>query len=233
MNSNPTILTIEDDAAIRRGIVDALRFAGYQVKEAADGATGARMGVEQSIDLVLLDLALPMMKGLDVLRTMREAKPTLPVIILTAKGCEEDRIAGLNAGADDYVVKPFSIKELFARVAAVLRRSPARPTDLTEFEWTEGKVDLARHELQFRDGTSAELSELETVLLRYLFVNSGRAISRDELLTNVWRLTPQGLSTRTVDMQIARLREKLKDNPTAPRVVKTVRGVGYVFVANG
>jgi DNA-binding response OmpR family regulator len=145
MSTSRTILTIEDDASIRRGIVDSLRFAGYQVREAADGETGAKIGIEQSIDLVLLDLALPKMKGLDVLRVMREARPTLPVIVLTAKGCEDDRIAGLNAGADDYVVKPFSIKELFARVAAVLRRTPERPNDLTSFDWMEGRVDLARH----------------------------------------------------------------------------------------
>jgi DNA-binding response OmpR family regulator len=228
-----TILTIEDDPAIRRGIVDALKFAGYQVREAADGVTGARLAVEQAIDLVLLDLALPQMKGLDVLAKMRAAKPTLPVIVLTAKGNESDRVAGLNAGADDYVVKPFSINELFARVSAVLRRSPERPNDITTFEWRDGRVDLARHELQFHDGTCIELSELESALLRYLFINSGRAISRDELLANVWRLTPVGLSTRTVDMQIARLREKLKDDPSEPRVVKTVRGIGYVFAVNG
>lgn len=233
MSSNRTILTIEDDAAIRRGIVDALRFAGYQVREAADGLTGTKLAIEQSIDLVLLDLALPQMKGLDALKAMRAVKPTLPVIVLTAKGCESDRVAGLNAGADDYVVKPFSINELFARVSAVLRRSPERPNDLTAFDWIDGRVDLARHELQFRDGTCAELSELESALLRYLFINSGRAISRDELLANVWCLTPVGLTTRTVDMQIARLREKLRDNPTSPRVVKTVRGVGYVFAVNG
>jgi DNA-binding response OmpR family regulator len=233
MSASRMILTIEDDAAIRRGIVDSLRFAGYEVREAADGETGSRMGIEQNVDLVLLDLALPKLKGLEVLRMLREVKPTLPVIVLTAKGCEDDRIAGLNAGADDYVVKPFSIKELFARVAAVLRRSPERPNDLTAFDWIDGRVDLARHELQFRDGTCVELSELESALLRYLFINSGRAISRDELLANVWRLTPVGLSTRTVDMQIARLREKLKDNSASPRVVKTVRGIGYVFAANG
>ncbi len=224
-----TILTIEDDAAIRRGIVDALRYAGYRVSEAADGLTGVRLAIEQPIDLVLLDLALPKLRGLDVLKQMRAAKPTLPVIVLTAKGDETDRVAGLNAGADDYVVKPFSINELFARVSAVLRRSPGRPNDMESFAWAEGRADLARRELQFHDGSCTELSELEATLLRYLVVNSGRAISRDELLTNVWRLTPVGLSTRTVDMQIARLREKLRDDPAEPQLVKTVRGCGYML----
>ena len=223
------ILSIEDDAAIRRGIVDALKFAGYTVCEASDGANGARIAIEQSVDLVLLDLALPKLKGLDVLKKMRDAKPTLPVIILTAKGNEADRVAGLNAGADDYVVKPFSVNELFARVAAVLRRSPARPMDLEKVDWGKLQVDLPRRELIFEDGSRVELSELETVLLRYLIVNPGRAISRDELLVNVWSLTPEGLCTRTVDMQIARLREKLKDDSGEPKLIKTVRGMGYML----
>jgi DNA-binding response OmpR family regulator len=224
-----TILTIEDDSAIRRGIVDALTYAGYKVHEASDGTAGVTMAIELAVDLVLLDLALPKTRGLDALSKMRQAKPTLPVIILTAKGDESDRVAGLNAGADDYVVKPFSVNELFARVAAVLRRSPGRPTDIGVFDWDEGRADLARRELQFRDGSCCELSELEATLLRYLVVNPGRAISRDELLANVWRLTPAGLTTRTVDMQIARLREKLRDDPAEPKLVKTVRGCGYML----
>ncbi len=223
------ILTVEDDVAIRRGIVDALRFAGYGVCEAADGAQGLRIALEQPVDLILLDLALPTLPGLEVLRRVRDVRPTLPIIVLTAKGDEADRVAGLNGGADDYVVKPFSVKELFARVAAVLRRSPGRPSDLAVFTWESGRADLARRELQFADGSREELSELETTLLRYLVVHAGRAISRDELLANVWRLTPDGLTTRTVDMQIARLREKLRDDPAQPRVVRTVRGCGYML----
>ena len=127
------------------------------------------------------------------------------------------------------VVKPFSVNELFARVSAVLRRSPSRPMDLEKVDWGKLQVDLSRRELIFEDGSRAELSELETVLLRYLIVNPGRAISRDELLVNVWRLTPEGLSTRTVDMQIARLREKLRDESGEPKLIKTVRGMGYML----
>ncbi|HMP78728.1 MAG TPA: response regulator transcription factor [Pirellulaceae bacterium] len=229
MAADKLILTVEDDTAIRRGLVDALRFAGYGVCEASDGATGLKLAVEQPVDLMLLDLALPALSGLEVLRRIREVRPTLPVIVLTAKGDEPDRVAGLNGGADDYVVKPFSVKELFARVAAVLRRSPGRPSDVISFQWASGRVDLARRELCFNDGSRGELSELEATLLRYLVIHAGRVISRDELLANVWRLTPDGLSTRTVDMQIARLREKLRDDPAQPRVVKTVRGCGYML----
>lgn len=225
---NQTILTIEDDAAIRRGIVDSLNFHGYKVIEAADGDTGKQMAVVHDYDLLLLDLALPGTPGLKILETVKETRPTQPVIILTAKGDENDRVAGLKGGADDYVVKPFSVKELLARVEAVLRRSPERPSDIESVEIPGGKADFARRELSFGE-ERIELSEREAELLRYLVKNSGRAISRDELLANVWRITPQGVSTRTIDMHIARLREKLRDNSADPQVLLTVRGKGYMF----
>src|ERR1043165_3016358 len=132
------ILTIEDDAAIRRGIVDALTFAGYDVIEAANGNDGCTAAVSREYDLLLLDMVLPGKSGLDILREVRNARPTLPVIILSARGEEQDRVTGLKLGADDYVVNPFSVDELLARVEAVLRRSPARPTDVTELPMTGG-----------------------------------------------------------------------------------------------
>jgi DNA-binding response OmpR family regulator len=155
----------------------------------------------------------------------------LPVIILTARGDERDRVEGLRCGADDYVVKPFSVKELLARVEAVLRRSPERPSDIEHVRLQNGHLDLARREICFDDATRTELSEREVELLRYLVRHSGRAISRDELLGNVWRISPQGVSTRTIDMHIARLREKLRDDPSAPATLLTVRGKGYMFAA--
>src|SRR5688500_12069246 len=141
-----TILTVEDDAAIRRGIVDALSFIGYRVLEAANGNLGMEMAVQQSYDLLLLDLVLPGKSGLD---------------ILTARGEEQDRVEGLKAGADDYVVKPFSVKELLARVEAVLRRSPQRPIDIDEIAIPSGIADFLRRELRFADGSRCELSEKE------------------------------------------------------------------------
>lgn len=223
------VLTIEDDPAIRQGIVDMLGYAGYRVLEAGNGIDGFRLALRRDYDLLLLDLVLPGKNGLEILRELRETRPTTPIIILTARGEETDRVEGLRRGADDYVVKPFSVKELLARVEAVLRRTPERPSDVECVRLLSGNADLARREIQWDDGTRLELSEKETELLRYLARHSNRAISRDELLGNVWRISPRGTATRTIDMHIARLREKLRDDPHSPRTLLTVRGKGYMF----
>ena len=223
------ILTIEDDAAIRRGIVDALTWSGYQVREVGDGTTGLQMATEISYDLLLLDLALPGVTGLEILGQVRQRQPTTPVIILTAKGDESDRVRGLKLGADDYVVKPFSVKELMARVEAVLRRSAARPQVLERVDFANGTVYFERREICYHDNEQASLSEKEAELLQYLAANPSRAISRNELLANVWKLSPQGISTRTIDMHIARLREKLRDDGERPVTLLTVRGKGYMW----
>jgi len=230
--TRPCILTIEDDPAIRRGIVDALEYAGFDVLQTGDGREGAHWAIHRQYDLLLLDLILPGKGGLEILQEVRELRPTLPVIILTARGEEQDRVAGLRRGADDYVVKPFSVKELLARVEAVLRRSPQRPSDVQQVSLARGSVDLARREIRVEDGHRIELSEKEAELLRYLVRHRGRAISRDELLGNVWRISPQGAATRTIDMHIARLREKLRDDPQNPHILLTVRGKGYMFAAS-
>jgi two-component system alkaline phosphatase synthesis response regulator PhoP len=251
------ILVVEDDAAIRQGVVDALDFHGFKVIEAERGDDGLEKAIQAEIDLLLLDLVLPGMDGLEVLRQLRGARPALPVIILTARGEESDRVKGLQLGADDYVVKPFGVKELLARVEAVLRRTPERPTDVKTVSFPGGSADLERREIRFDDGwrmadgrwrkgsgakeasaanrhppsavRRVELSEREAELLRYLAANAGRAVSREELLSRVWRLDATGAETRTVDMHVARLREKLRDDPENPRVLMTVRGKGYMF----
>lgn len=215
-----TVLVVEDDAAIRRGIADALRFARYEVLECADGDSGLAAARTATIDLALLDVVLPGPSGLDILAELRRTRPTLPVILVTARGAEDDRVHGLRGGADDYVVKPFSARELLARVEAVLRRSPERPDDVQRIELGDCVVLLARREVRFGGGTEDGatpdhgpecrlLSEKEAEILAYLARHAGRAVSRDELLQRVWRLDPRGLETRTVDMHIARLREKL------------------------
>lgn len=231
--SRQIILTVEDDAAIRRGVVDALGYSGYEVIQAGDGLTGLDLAVRCSYDLLLLDLVLPGCTGLDILSKVRETRPTQPVIILSAKGEEQDRVTGLKMGADDYVVKPFSIKELLARLEAVLRRTPQRPSDIDEVSLVAGvAADFNRCEIRFESGSRSELSEKEVDLLRYLVQHSGRVVAREELLENVWRINSRGLSTRTIDMHVARLREKLKDDPSAPRILLTVRGKGYMIASN-
>jgi DNA-binding response OmpR family regulator len=227
--SRQRILTIEDDPAIRRGIIDALQFAGYETLEAADGESGLEMAVRREFDLLLLDLVLPRRDGLEILAEVRRLRPRLPVIILTARGDEADRVRGLRDGADDYVVKPFNVKELLARVEAVLRRSAERPLDLSEIRIPGGVIDFRRGEVRFDDGGRAELSEKEIELLRYLANQAGRAVTREELLANVWRINPQGVTTRTIDMHVTRLREKLRDGPAEPKILLTVRGKGYRF----
>ncbi len=226
------ILTIEDDAAIRRGVVDALTFAGYQVIEAGDGDAGCQMALSREYDLLLLDLVLPGKLGLEILKQVRNVRPTVPVIILSARGEENDRVTGLRLGADDYVVKPFSVNELLARVDAVLRRSPGRPSDVSKLKLADGEVDFDRCEVRFADGERVELSERERELLCYLARHAGRAVDRKELLANVWQIDARGVSTRTIDMHVARLREKLRDDADQPAVLVTVRGKGYMLAAS-
>jgi len=225
------VLVVEDDSAIRQGIVDALRFAGYDVIQARNGNEGLTEAMRASFDLLLLDLILPGVGGFEILDATRAARPTLPIIILTARGEESDRVQGLRMGADDYVVKPFSVRELLARVEAVLRRSPERPSNVSKARFNGGTVDLARCEIRHEDGERCELSEKEVELLRYLMTNPGRVVSRDEILLRVWRLNPKRLETRTIDMHIANLRDKLRDNSGPPKLLLTVRGKGYMFAA--
>lgn len=229
MNQRPRILVIEDDAAIRRAVVDALTVSGFDVDQAGRGDEGLNKALQGQVNLILLDLVLPKGSGWTILKQLRATHPTIPVIVLTACGRESDRIEGLEAGADDYVVKPFSIKELLARIHAVLRRSPQRPQVVSAFSFHGGRIDFERREVVFDNHERESLSERENELLLYLAQHRGRALSRDELLQNVWRLTPNGFSTRTIDMHIARLREKLRDVGDEPKILLTVRGKGYML----
>ena len=229
MNQRPRVLVIEDDAAIRRAVVDALTVSGFDVDQSGRGDEGLAKALQGKVNLILLDLVLPKGSGWTILKQLRAKHPTIPVIVLTACGRESDRIDGLEAGADDYVVKPFSIKELLARIHAVLRRSPQRPLLMSSFAFQGGSIYFERREVVFDNQDRDSLSERECELLLYLAQHCGRALSRDELLQNVWRLTPNGFSTRTIDMHIARLREKLRDIGDEPRILLTVRGKGYML----
>ncbi len=226
-----TVLVVEDDTAIRRGLVDALTYAGYGVLDCDDGRTALDVALESSIDLVLLDVMLPRLDGFGVLRELRRTRPTLPIIMVTARGAEEDRVRGLADGADDYVIKPFSARELLARVEAVLRRSPQRAGDVTILRAGDRTMDLQRREISRPGAESRQLTLREVEILRYLAANRGRAIDRSELLRHVWGLNPRGIQTRTVDMHIARLRDKLCDtaDDRVDHVIQTVRGKGYML----
>ena len=226
------IVVVEDEPAIRRGVSDALRLSGYDVTEAGDGVHGLRDGAADGVDLVLLDLMLPRRDGLDVLAELRRTCPTRPVIILTARGTEEDRVKGLKLGADDYVVKPFSAKELLARIEAVLRRTMKPVPEVHNVKVGKGTIDLQRREIRWPGNIRIDLSETEAALLRYLVCNKERAVSREELLTRVWGIGTAGLETRAVDMHIARLRAKLKDpaigDDDQMEAIITVRAHGYM-----
>lgn len=224
-----SVLTIEDDPAIRRGIVDSLKATGYVVWQAERADAGIDLALGKPCDLVLLDLVLPGGDGLSVLQRIRVEKPTLPVIILTARGEETDRVKGLKLGADDYVVKPFSVDELLARVEAVLRRSPARSAQHPVLKLPSGRVNWTTREIETTGGHRQALSERELALLEYLARHPGRPIDRDELLRGVWQIDAKGVSTRTVDMHVARLREKIETAAASGEVIKTVRGKGYML----
>lgn len=214
---------------MRIGVCDALVHEGYAVTSAEDGDQGLEQALHTGWDLLLLDLMLPGCDGLSILEQVREVHTALPVILLTALGDESSRVKGLRKGADDYVVKPFSLMELLARVEAVLRRSPERPHGVQQWSMLGRTVHFDRFEVCFEDGTREELSPREADVLRYLAENQGRVISRDELLTRIWRVNPGRVETRTIDMHVARLREKLRDQSKPPTVLLTVHGKGYML----
>lgn len=219
------ILVVEDDPAIRAGVVACLELEGFAVATAADAPSGRRAALHGEHDLVLLDLVLPGGDGLDLLAEVRRHRASLPVIILTARGAEADRVRGLRGGADDYVVKPFGTAELLARVDAVLRRSAAAaaPAPLV-VAVPGGELDLGRREARL-DGRAIALAEQEAELLRALAAHRDRAVAREELLTVLAHGGGIDRSSRAVDMLVARLRDKL--GTRGPDIVRTVRGCGY------
>ncbi len=231
MSKKRVIVVAEDEEAIRRAVVDMLQMAGYEPREAGDGQKGLEMAKGAGVDLVLLDLLMPKLNGFEVLDELRRTKPSLPVIILTARGSEDDRVRGLRSGADDYIVKPFSARELLARVDAVLRRSPDRPAPVTKIIGGQTVADCGRREICGPDDTRSSLSEMEAGILERLASHAGRAVSREELLASVWGIRDGAVETRAIDMHITRLRQKLQaGEPKSDREwIITVRGKGYML----
>ena len=228
-----TVLVVEDDAPIRRGVVDALTRAGHRVLEAADGHAGLELARTAAVDLVLLDVMLPKQNGFDVLTALRQHARSLPVIMLTARGDESDRVRGLRRGADDYVVKPFSVNELLARVEAVLRRSPARAEPAGHLTWAGLLLDLDRCEILDAAGQAlASLTAQESALLAHLGATPD-IHSREQLLDAVWGVELSGRETRVVDMAVVRLRNKIRRAaPHDADLIETVRGRGYRLAAD-
>ncbi len=223
------ILVVEDEPTLREGLTDLLEAAGHQVRAVADGREAVHPGSAAAADLVVLDLMLPGLDGIEVCRQLRQTHPQLGILMLTARGAEEDKVAGLHAGADDYLTKPFGARELLARVEAVGRRrqpQAAGPEVLSAAGWT---FDLGRCRAR-RDGADVELTAREAGILRLLWLHRDRAVTRAELLERVWE-SRGDLETRAVDMAIVKLRQKIEPDPARPRLVVTVKGIGYAWGA--
>jgi two-component system alkaline phosphatase synthesis response regulator PhoP len=222
------ILIVEDETNLREGLVDLLRSEGHLVEAVADGEAALDKGSDPSIQLMLLDLMLPKLDGLEVCRRLRELRPNLQILMLTARGSEDDKVDGLGAGADDYVTKPFSLKELVARINALGRRARSAEQESQMIEANGCRIDLGRCLATLENGKDIPLTAREASILRWLFQHRSRAVSRAELLEVVWG-TRGDIQTRTVDMTIANLRQKVEQDPSNPRLVVTVKGVGYAW----
>jgi DNA-binding response OmpR family regulator len=227
-----TILAIEDDPAILRGLSDNLRFEGYMVLTAADGESGYQLQREHKPDLIVLDLMLPRMSGYELCRKLRGEGVATPILMLTARSEEPDRVLGLDLGADDYVTKPFSVRELMARIRALLRRSQ-RPADGSknlpdQLRFGDVEIDFLRYEARI-GGKNVEMTRKEFAMVRLLASRAGEVVTRDELLNEVWGIESYP-SSRTVDNHVAGVRAKLERDPSQPEHIKTVHGVGYKFV---
>jgi two-component system alkaline phosphatase synthesis response regulator PhoP len=222
------ILIIEDEPDMVLGLKDNFEFEGYEVQTAADGVTGLERARAAKPDLLILDIMLPKLSGLEVCKTLRGEGFEAPIIMLTARGQEIDKVVGLELGADDYVTKPFSIRELLARVRAILRRTEGRKQRLARYRFADVELDFEAYRAR-RAGEPLDMSPREFELLRYLIERKGDTVTRDQLLEDVWGYESYP-STRTVDTHIAKLRAKIGDSGSEPRWILTIHGVGYKFV---
>ena len=222
------ILIVEDEPNMVAGLRDNFEYEGYEVITAGDGAEGLGRALNEAPDLVVLDVMMPKMSGLDVCKQLKAKRPALPVIMLTARGQEVDKVVGLELGADDYVTKPFSIRELLARIKAVLRRARGAPQEQERYAFGDIEVSVRTHEVA-RGGKPVEFSAKEFDLLKYFLGHPGEVLSRERLLEEVWGYN-HFPTTRTVDAHVVRLRQKLEARPDEPRFILTVHGVGYKFV---
>jgi DNA-binding response OmpR family regulator len=221
------VLIVEDDPSMAVALRDGFEYEGYSVQVARDGTEGLRLACAKKLDLIVLDVMLPNLSGLDVCKQLRGQGNTLPIIMLTARGQEIDKVLGLKIGADDYVTKPFSFMELMARVEALLRRTKKQQTPLEVYRFGNVTLDFKKFEA-CKQGRMIELSPREFKILKHLIEHRGEVVSRDQLLDTVWGYENFPL-TRTVDMHIAKLRQKIEDCPNDPRHIVTLHRVGYKF----
>ena len=228
MELKPSILIVEDEEKIRLALKDFLEYHDFTVSEAADGLQAQMIVAKDKFDLILLDLMLPKISGEDLCTGWRQEGLQTPIIMVTAKGQERERVAGLNLGADDYITKPFSLEELLARINAVLRRTdPARAVGQT-FKFGDLDVDIEALKVR-RKNNEIEISKREAQIIQYFAANPNRVISREELYREVWDDIMTDLGTRTTDMHIAKLRSKIERDVDNPQIIKTVRGAGYKY----
>ena len=232
MNDQPHILIVEDEQNIRSALRDFLEYHQFQVTEASDGLVAKQLVEGRMFDLILLDLMLPEITGEQLCSAWRREGVQTPVIMVTAKGQEKDKICGLDLGADDYITKPFSLEEMLARIRAVLRRTdPARTVGQT-FRFGDLDVDVQALKVT-RQGQAVEISKREAAIVQHFAAHPNRVISREELYRQVWSETLTDLGTRTVDMHIAKLRARIEVDSNHPRIIQTVRGAGYKYVPDG
>lgn len=227
MKRQQTVLIVEDDEALMLGLEETFSTAGYRVLKAMTGAAGLGLALDKKPDLVMLDVTLPDMAGFELCKTLRDRHSTVPVIMLTARKEEADKLRGFETGADDYVTKPFSIKELLARVKALLVRAERRPEESVPVRFGEFLLDGSARVLS-RKGQPIELTRTEFDLLAYLAANEGKSLSRETLLRDIWGMEYYG-TQRSLDTFVAMLRAKIEKNPKEPKHILTVHGVGYKF----
>jgi len=223
----PKVLIVEDEEAMAVALRDGFTFEGYEVKVAGDGAAGLKHATEASWDVIILDVMLPKMNGLDVCKRIRRSGSKVPVIMLTARSQEIDKVVGLKTGADDYVTKPFSFLELMARVEAVLRRTSGYAEERESYSFGDVELNFKSMEAK-KSETAIDLSHREFELLKFMIDHKGEVLPRERLLNAVWGYE-NGSYTRTVDMHIAKLRKKIEDSPASPSWIVTVHRVGYKF----
>jgi len=225
------ILIIEDDPGILLSLKDELESEGYTVYSAEDGEQGLEIAKQQMADLIILDIMLPVLDGYEVCKRLRMEGDTTPKIMLTVKDKEIDRVLGLELGADDYVTKPFSLRELMARVKAVLRRTEERAKDLAKYSFAQIELDFKKYEAK-KEGKRLDLTHLEFKMLKLFVQRKGEVISRDDFLDKIWGEDNTYVSFRTVDSHIAKIRKKIEDDPSNPKHIISIRGVGYKFIDN-